>query len=76
MADMFLAISAFLLATTLKDCSVMITLSPTTTAAMSNERVTIVDVDPRSPTRIPKYLEQDQELIREYQNCCAPSSCL
>ncbi|EFA81684.1 hypothetical protein PPL_05678 [Heterostelium album PN500] len=70
-------IDRYLIATTAKDCSIMITFSPkssspsssTTTSSIKHDyRVGVVDLDAKKKSSIPSYFKNDKLIIDTYKN--------
>ncbi|RDB21529.1 Inositol-pentakisphosphate 2-kinase [Hypsizygus marmoreus] len=63
---------AYLLSATFKDCSIIVRLDPLrstnspTASMVKAERVTVIDLDPKSMARLRKWEKLDQEIVRAY----------
>ncbi|KAJ8075083.1 hypothetical protein PM082_019410 [Marasmius tenuissimus] len=63
---------AYLLSATFKDCSVIIRMGRLSTTTSGEEdvdprNVTVIDLDPKSMTRLRKWEVLDGEIVREYE---------
>lgn len=61
-----LHLMAFLLSATFKDCSIFITLRPSSTGT-SEAIVKVIDLDSKPMARLSKYLKADREIIEDFR---------
>lgn len=72
---------AYLLSATFKDCSIILRLDPLQpgnppTGPVRPERVTIIDLDPKSMSRLRKWEKLDREISQAYMHEADPRNCI
>jgi len=71
---------AYLLSATFKDCSIIIRLDPLSlkrpSKAVAPDRVTVIDLDPKSVHRLRKWEQLDQEIVQAYLDVENPKRCI
>ena len=72
---------AYLLSATFKDCSIIIRLDPSSlnrrlTKAVAPDKVTVIDLDPKSLHRLRKWEQLDQEIVGAYLGVDKPKRCI
>ena len=72
---------AYLLSATFKDCSIIIRLNSLSLKrrsieAIAPDRVTVIDLDPKSVHRLRKWEQLDQEIVRAYLDVDKPKRCI
>jgi inositol-pentakisphosphate 2-kinase len=72
---------AYLLSATFKDCSIIIRIDPSslkgqTTETVESDRVTVIDLDPKSIHKLRKWEQLDQEIVRAYLGVDKPKKCV